>query len=58
MVGTERNLHFGASAFFQNIEEGKKYEVIFYVRSTGPIDLKVSLTDSIGVTRIASTDIK
>ncbi|XP_028761340.1 alpha-L-arabinofuranosidase 1 [Neltuma alba] len=41
-----------------NIEQGKKYKVIFYVRSTGPINLKVSLTDSNGVAKIASTDIK
>ncbi|KAK4272404.1 hypothetical protein QN277_020968 [Acacia crassicarpa] len=41
-----------------NIEQGKKYKVIFYVRSTGAINLKVSLTDSSGVVKIASTDIK
>lgn len=41
-----------------NIEQGKKYKVIFYVRSTGPINLKVSLTDSNGTAKIASTDIK
>ncbi|KAF7801381.1 Alpha-L-arabinofuranosidase 1 [Senna tora] len=40
-----------------NIEQGKKYKVIFYVRSAGPISLKISLTSSDGVAKIASADI-
>ncbi|KAI4348555.1 hypothetical protein L6164_009265 [Bauhinia variegata] len=40
-----------------NIEQGKKYKVILYVRSTGPVNLKVSLTGSNGVGELASTDI-
>ncbi|OIW03236.1 hypothetical protein TanjilG_08398 [Lupinus angustifolius] len=38
-----------------NIEQGKKYKVVFYVRSTGSINLTVSLTGSNGVGNLAST---
>ncbi|XP_061356004.1 alpha-L-arabinofuranosidase 1-like [Gastrolobium bilobum] len=38
-----------------NIEEGKKYKVVFYVRSTGSLNLTVSLTGSDGVGNLAST---
>ncbi|AES81079.1 putative non-reducing end alpha-L-arabinofuranosidase [Medicago truncatula] len=38
-----------------NIEQGKKYKVVFYARSTGPLNLKVSLTGSNGVGSLAST---
>ncbi|KAJ1433984.1 Glycoside hydrolase superfamily, partial [Sesbania bispinosa] len=38
-----------------NIEQGKKYKVIFYVRSTGSLNLTVSLTGSDGVGNLAST---
>ncbi|KAL0716979.1 hypothetical protein Bca4012_066301 [Brassica carinata] len=40
-----------------NIEEGKKYKVAFYVRSTGDIDLSVSLTSSNGSMTLASEKI-
>ncbi|KAF3513593.1 hypothetical protein F2Q69_00003239 [Brassica cretica] len=40
-----------------NIEEGKKYKVAFYVRSTGDIDLSVSLTSSDGSLTLASEKI-
>ncbi|ESQ48963.1 hypothetical protein EUTSA_v10020209mg [Eutrema salsugineum] len=40
-----------------NIEEGKKYKVAFYVRSTGDIDLSVSLTSSNGSLTLASENI-
>jgi len=43
------------SIIFQNIEQGKKYKVVFYARSTGPLNLKVSLTGSNGVGSLAST---
>ncbi|KAK7290735.1 hypothetical protein RIF29_05366 [Crotalaria pallida] len=38
-----------------NIEQGKKYKVVFYVRSTGSRSLTVSLTGSNGVGNLAST---
>ncbi|MCH94263.1 alpha-L-arabinofuranosidase-like protein, partial [Trifolium medium] len=38
-----------------NIEQGKKYKVVFYARSTGPLNLTVSLTGSNGVGNLAST---
>ncbi|VVA97149.1 unnamed protein product [Arabis nemorensis] len=40
-----------------NIEEGKKYKVAFYVRSTGDIDVYVSLTSSNGSLTLASEKI-
>ncbi|KAF2612960.1 hypothetical protein F2Q70_00009786 [Brassica cretica] len=40
-----------------NSEEGKKYKVAFYVRSTGDIDLSVSLTSSDGSLTLASEKI-
>ncbi|KAI4300950.1 hypothetical protein L6164_034275 [Bauhinia variegata] len=40
-----------------NIEQGKKYKVLFYVRSTGSVNLKVSLTGSDGVGELASSEI-
>ncbi|KAH0904942.1 hypothetical protein HID58_044445, partial [Brassica napus] len=40
-----------------NIEEGKKYKVALYVRSTGDIDLSVSLTSSNGSLTLASEKI-
>lgn len=39
-----------------NIEKGKKYKVVFYVRSTEGIDLKVSFVGTNGV-KLASSDI-
>ncbi|XP_004489629.1 alpha-L-arabinofuranosidase 1-like isoform X2 [Cicer arietinum] len=41
-----------------NIEEGKKYKVVFYVRSTSRIDLKVSFVGSNDGVKLASTNIK
>ncbi|KAK7286634.1 hypothetical protein RJT34_21773 [Clitoria ternatea] len=38
-----------------NIEQGKKYKVIFYVRSTGSVNLTVSFIGSNGVGNLAST---
>ncbi|CAL9220318.1 unnamed protein product [Arabidopsis halleri] len=40
-----------------NIEEGKKYKVALYVRSTGDIDVSVSLTSSNGSLTLASEKI-
>ncbi|XP_010464752.1 PREDICTED: alpha-L-arabinofuranosidase 1-like [Camelina sativa] len=40
-----------------NIQEGKKYKVALYVRSTGDIDLSVSLTSSSGSRTLASEKI-
>ncbi|KAL2320581.1 hypothetical protein Fmac_029550 [Flemingia macrophylla] len=37
-----------------NIEQGKKYKVVFYVRSTESLNLTVSLTGSNGVGNLAS----
>lgn len=33
---------------FQNIVQGKKYKVVFYYSSTGPLDLTVSFRDGQG----------
>ena len=38
-----------------NIEQGKKYKVVFYVRSTESLNLTVSLTGSNGVGNLASS---
>ncbi|CAJ2671848.1 unnamed protein product [Trifolium pratense] len=38
-----------------NIEQGKKYKVVFYARSSGALNLTVSLTGSNGVGNLAST---
>ncbi|EFH50560.1 glycosyl hydrolase family protein 51 [Arabidopsis lyrata subsp. lyrata] len=40
-----------------NIEEAKKYKVVFYVRSTGDIDVSVSFTSSNGSLTLASENI-
>ncbi|XP_057437861.1 alpha-L-arabinofuranosidase 1-like [Lotus japonicus] len=40
---------FNPGFWGMNIEQGKKYKVVFYVRSTGSLDLTVSLTGSNGV---------
>jgi len=40
---------FPTLIFFQNIEQGKEYKVIFYVRSTESLNLTISLIGSNGV---------
>ncbi|KGN59403.1 alpha-L-arabinofuranosidase 1 [Cucumis sativus] len=40
-----------------NIEQGKAYKVTLFVRSLGKIDLSVSLTDSSGLKKLATTSI-
>ncbi|RHN47605.1 putative non-reducing end alpha-L-arabinofuranosidase [Medicago truncatula] len=40
-----------------NIEQGKKYKVVFYVRSLGPINLQVSFIGSDDGVKLASTNI-
>ncbi|KAK8649219.1 hypothetical protein V6N13_129953 [Hibiscus sabdariffa] len=40
-----------------NIEQGKSYKVVFYVRSTEAIDVSVSFTSSNGLQTLASTNI-
>ncbi|KAG6411754.1 hypothetical protein SASPL_129838 [Salvia splendens] len=40
-----------------NIEQGKTYKLVFYVRSSGPINLSVSLTGSTGSPTLATTSI-
>ncbi|KAG6642756.1 hypothetical protein CIPAW_09G163200 [Carya illinoinensis] len=40
-----------------NIEKGKKYKVVFYVRSSGAIDVSVSLTGSNGLETLATCEI-
>ncbi|XVE90757.1 hypothetical protein DITRI_Ditri20bG0102900 [Diplodiscus trichospermus] len=40
-----------------NIEQGKSYKVVFYVRSTGAINVSVSFTGSNGLQTLASTNI-
>lgn len=54
MAETASNL-FTTLIFFQNIEQGKKYKVVFYVRSTESLNLTVSLTGSNGVGNLASS---
>ncbi|KAH6779538.1 alpha-L-arabinofuranosidase 1 [Perilla frutescens var. hirtella] len=39
-----------------NIEQGKAYKLVFYARSSGPIDMSVSLTGSTGLT-LAATNV-
>ncbi|WJX59362.1 aspartate-semialdehyde dehydrogenase-like protein [Trifolium repens] len=41
-----------------NIEQGKKYKVVFYVRSLGSIDLQVSLVGSDNGVKLAATNIR
>jgi len=48
---------FTTLIFFQNIEQGKKYKVIFYVRSTESLNLTVSLIGTNGVGNLASSTI-
>lgn len=40
-----------------NIEQGKTYKVVFYVRSSESIDLSVSLTSSSGLEVLATSDV-
>ncbi|MBA0793319.1 hypothetical protein Gohar_017735, partial [Gossypium harknessii] len=40
-----------------NIEQGKSYKIVFYVRSTGAIDISVSFTSSDGLQTLSSTNI-
>ncbi|XP_057786636.1 alpha-L-arabinofuranosidase 1-like [Salvia miltiorrhiza] len=40
-----------------NIEQGKTYKLVFYGRSSGPINLSVSLTGSTGLQMLAATNI-
>ncbi|KAG2689876.1 hypothetical protein I3843_09G158700 [Carya illinoinensis] len=40
-----------------NIQKGKKYKVVFYVRSSGAIDVSVSLTGSNGLETMATCEI-
>jgi len=42
---------------FQNIVQGKKYKVVFYYRSTGPLDLTVSFRDAQGGAILGSSHI-
>jgi hypothetical protein len=43
--------------FLQNIEQGKAYKVVLYVRSLGSINVSVSLTSSDGSQILASANI-
>lgn len=43
-------LNFSWFFVLQNIEQGKTYKLVLYVRSLGPIDVSVSLTGSTGST--------
>ncbi|KAI3676170.1 hypothetical protein L1987_85770 [Smallanthus sonchifolius] len=40
-----------------NIEKGKTYNLVLYIRSLGPVNVSVSLTDSIGMQTLATTNI-
>lgn len=39
-----------------NIEQGKTYNLVFYIRSSGSINVSVSLTDSIGMQTLATAN--
>lgn len=41
----------------QNIEQGKAYRVVLHVRSTGSVNISVSLTGSDGLQKLASSNI-
>ncbi|KAI3810697.1 hypothetical protein L1987_20319 [Smallanthus sonchifolius] len=43
--------------FFQNIEKWKTYNLVLYIRSLGPVNMSVSLTDNIGMQILATTNI-
>jgi len=43
--------------FLQNIQNGKTYKVVLYVRSSGAINVSVSLTDSNGLQTLATANI-
>ncbi|KAG9145658.1 hypothetical protein Leryth_018713 [Lithospermum erythrorhizon] len=47
---------FNPGFWGMNIEEGKVYKLVFYVRSEGSVDLQVALTDSNGVQKLAIGD--
>ncbi|PHU06185.1 Alpha-L-arabinofuranosidase 1 [Capsicum chinense] len=40
-----------------NIEQGKSYQLVFYLRSDGPVNLSVALTGSNGLTNLATTPV-
>uniref|UniRef100_A0A7N0UZ65 non-reducing end alpha-L-arabinofuranosidase n=1 Tax=Kalanchoe fedtschenkoi TaxID=63787 RepID=A0A7N0UZ65_KALFE len=40
-----------------NIEQGKAYKLVFYVRSSKPVDITASLTDSSGSLTLATSEI-
>ncbi|MCD7472449.1 aspartate-semialdehyde dehydrogenase-like protein [Datura stramonium] len=40
-----------------NIEQGKRYKLVFYVRSEEPINLSVALTGSNGLNKLATTTV-
>ncbi|KAK9054857.1 hypothetical protein SSX86_025936 [Deinandra increscens subsp. villosa] len=40
-----------------NIEKGKTYNLVLYIRSMGSVNVSVSLTDSIGMQTLATTNI-
>ncbi|KAJ9547358.1 hypothetical protein OSB04_019901 [Centaurea solstitialis] len=40
-----------------NIEQGKTYNLVLYIRSSGAINVSVSLTDSIGIQTLATKNI-
>lgn len=42
---------------FQNVEKGRTYSVILYVRSSGAINVSVSLTSSNGLQTLAAANI-
>lgn len=48
---------FNPGYWGMNIEQGKTYNLVLYIRSPESINVSVSLTDSIGVQSLASTNI-
>ncbi|GKE46254.1 alpha-L-arabinofuranosidase 1-like protein, partial [Tanacetum coccineum] len=48
---------FNPGYWGMNIEQGKTYNLVLYVRSPESVNVSVSLTDSIGVQSLASTSI-
>lgn len=43
---------------FQNIVKGKKYKVVFFVRSIGALDITISFRNAQGGRILASTNVR
>jgi len=48
---------FNHVVLFQNIVKGKKYKVVFFVKSNGPLQMTVSFRETKGGRILASSNI-